>query len=217
MAALRVYLALALVADYETREVSISWSTLQEHTGLSRPMVLKGIETAEKTGLISIDRSGHRHSYRLLRESEDETGFTQVPLHELRNALPGMPTRGFHALDALKAYITLLTVRGRNSDRAAIGHQKIWYRTGIQPGRIRFAIDVLIERHLVHVERAAAVGVGGHPFNEYILTGFNRVLMQPTSTAATTPAAARPGAVLVQPNHSILMPSPPLAKGESPF
>ena len=217
MAALRVYLALALVAEFETREASISWSTLQEQTGLSRPMVLKGIETAAQTGLISIDKSGHRHSYRLLRESEDEIAFTQVPLLELRKALPGMPTRGFHALDALKAYITLLTVRGRNSDRAAIGHQKIWVRTGIQPGRIRSAIDVLIDRHLVHVESAEAVGVGGHPFNEYVLIGFNnRAPVQPTSTAATTPAAQL-GAARVQPNSSILMPSPPLAKGESPF
>lgn len=189
MAALRVYLALALVADFDTREASISWSDLQEQTGLSRPMVLKGIAAAEKAELISIDKSSHRHSYRLLRESDDEIAFIQVPLLELRSALPSFPARGFHALDTLKLYITLLAVRFRNSDKAVISHKKIWLRTGIQPGRVRAAIDVLIERHLIHVQRAESIGVGGHPYNEYILLGFNiRPAVQTLPSATTTPA-----------------------------
>src|SRR5579872_5563757 len=71
MAGLRVYLALALAANFDTREASLSWSALQRQTGLSRPMVMKGLAAAEKAELIAVDKSGHRHSYRLLRRSED--------------------------------------------------------------------------------------------------------------------------------------------------
>jgi hypothetical protein len=218
MAALRVYLALALVADFDAREASVSWSTMQEQTGLSRPMVLKGIETAEKTGLISVDKSSHRHSYHLLRQADEEVAFTQVPLLELRKALPEMPTRGFHALDALKLYITLLTVRFRNSDRAAIGHKKIWVRTGIQLGRIRAAADVLIDRHLIHVESADPMGVGGHPYNEYLLIGFsNRSPVQSSAPAAAAVTAPSGPPVLVKPAPEFLMPWNTSHSDDSPF
>jgi hypothetical protein len=199
MAALRVYLALALAADFDTREAFLSWSVLQERTGLSRPMVMKGIAAAEKAGLISIDTSGHRHSYRLLKKLDDEVPFTQVPLFELAGALPKLPTRGYHALDALKVYITLLTVRGRNSDRAAISHKKMQLRTGVQPGRIRSAIDVLVNHRLVHVERSESSEVGGHPHNEYLLLGFgNRSPVQPSPAPTTPPVvvASHPGFLL---------------------
>jgi len=173
MAALRVYLALALAANFDTREASLSWSTLQRQTGLSRPMVMKGLAAAEKAGLIRVDKSGHRHSYRLLRRSEDEIAFTQVPVLELRKALPKLPTRGFHALDALKVYITLLTVRFRNSGTAAISYHKLQVRTGIQPGRIRAAIDVLVNHRLVHVQMSQSDEDGTIPHNEYWLLGFS--------------------------------------------
>jgi hypothetical protein len=209
MAALRVYLALALVADFETREASLSWSALQEQTGLSRPMVKKGIAAAEKAELISIDTSGHRHSYRLLRESDDEIAFTQVPLLELRKALPKLPTRGYHALDALKVYITLLTVRGRNSDRAAISHKKMQVRTGVQPGRIRSAIDVLVNHRLLHVESSESDEDGSHPYNLYWLLGFsNRQLTEPAPTSMDLPFTE------VTPNSNTL--APPPIKGPPP-
>jgi hypothetical protein len=188
MAALRVYLALALVADFDTREASLSWTALQERTGLSRPMVKKGIAAAGKAGLISIDTSGHRHAYHLLKESDDAIGFTQVPLFELRKALPYLPARGFHALDALKVYITLLTVKQRNSDRAVISHKKIQVRTGVQPGRIRSAIDVLVNHRLIHVQSAESDEGGGHPHNEYVLLGFsNRPPTGPAPTSVAVP------------------------------
>jgi len=188
MAALRVYLALALVADFDTRDASLSWSALEERTGLSRPMVKKGIAAAEKAGLISIDTSGHRHSYRLLKQSDDEITFTQLPLIEVRKALPNLPTRGFHALDALKVYMTLLTVRGRNSDTAAISHKKIQVRTGVQPGRIRSAIDVLVNHRLIHVERSESDEGEGHSYNVYLLLGFsNWAPTEPATSLATRP------------------------------
>lgn len=207
MAALRIYLALALVADFDTREASVSWSALQQWTGLSRPMVKKGLAAAEKAGLISIDTSTHKHSYRLLKQSDDEISFTQVPLLELRKALPKLPTRGYHALDALKVYITLLTVRGRNSDRAVISHKKIQVRTGVQPARIRSAIDALVNHRLAHVQSSEADEGSGHPHNEYLLLGFgNRPPTGPTPTSMTVTEVTPNLAILGGPSSSDDMP-----------
>jgi hypothetical protein len=171
MAALRVYLALALVADFDTRVASLSWTAFERMTGLSRPMVKIGITTAEKAGLIAIDTSSHTHSYRLITQPDDTT-FTQVPLLQLKGSLPKLPTRGFHALDALKVYMTLLTVRLRNSDRAAISHTKIVTWSGVQPRRVRAGIDVLINHHLVHVVSAESKETS-YSYNEYQLLGFS--------------------------------------------
>lgn len=202
MAALRVYLAIALESDFDTRIATISWSALEKSTGLSRPMVKKGIVTAEKAGLIAVDKSGHTHSYRQLAQT-DEIAFTQVPFFDLKSALPKLPTRGFHALDALKVYLTLLTVRLRNSELAVISHKKIQIRSGIQPGRIRAAIDVLINHRLIHVITVDAMETGSHRHNEYHLIGFKTAQPTPPSSSAAQVIATPP--VAVRPNPSFLL------------
>jgi hypothetical protein len=62
MSALRVYLGIALVSDYSTRIGAPSWDDLETLTGLSRPMVRRGLHAAEAAGLIAIDSSGDGHS-----------------------------------------------------------------------------------------------------------------------------------------------------------
>jgi hypothetical protein len=208
MSALRIYLAFALVADYTTRNAAISWTKLQALTGLSRPMVTKGITTAKEMGLIDIDTSGHTHSYALLSK-EDDVAFTQVPM-TLKDTLSQLPTRGFHALDALKVYMTLLTVRRRHSDISAISHRKIVTWTGIQPRRIRAAVDVLINHNLVHVMSAESDGIG-HPHNEYRLLGFS----QGSAVASTTAIVPPSPPVIVAPSPSFL--SVPIPGEDIPF
>jgi hypothetical protein len=211
MAALRVYLALALVADFSSRTASISWTALQQLTGLSRPMVMKGIATATGAGLIEVDTSHRMHSYRLLGR-DNEASFTKVPL-SLSSTLSQLPARGFHALDALKVYMTLLTVRGRDSQSAVISHKKIAAWSGVQARRVRAAIDVLINHHLVHVTSVESATTG-HPHNEYHLLGFSNARAVPSSSST----ADAPFAVPVIPRPSFLQPGaasdPPK---ESPF
>lgn len=186
MAAIRIYLALALESDFTTRVAAVSWTALQSITGLSRPMITRGIETAEEAGVIEVDRSSGTHSYRLLRRG-DEIAFTKIPAAQLRSALPHLPTRGFHALDALKVYVALLTVRARDSDKASIGHKKLATRSGVQPRRVRAAIDVLINHRLIHVMREESTEVG-HPYNEYLLLGFRGSEAPATSSSPETSA-----------------------------
>jgi hypothetical protein len=165
--------------------------------------VTRGISVAEGVGLIGVDRSGGTHSYRLLRRG-DEISFTKIPAAQLRSALPHLPTRGFHALDALKVYAALLTVRDRNSDKAFIGHRKLATRSGVQPRRLRAAIDVLINHRLVHVIREESTEVG-HPYNEYQLLGFrgNQEATSPSSEITSRDlATATPAPTFLNPLKS---------------
>lgn len=211
MAAIRIYLALALESDFSTRVSAVSWTTLQAITGLSRPMITRGIAAAEEAGLIVVDRASGTHSYRLLRRG-DETTFTKVPAAQLRGALPHLPTRGFHALDALKVYVALLTVRARNLDKAFIGHKKLATRSGVQPRRVRAAIDVLINHRLVHVMQSESTEAG-HPYNEYQLLGFRGA---EATAISSSPEVASPNVITVAPAPSFLN-LPGSASDDVPF
>jgi len=179
MAALKIYLAVALTADYRTRRAEVSWSELSELSGLSRPMLKRGIDSAQQSGILEVTSNGYRHSY-CLTSAADQLGFAKLPKNRLRLVLPKLPGRGYIALDALKIYIALLTVRPRDRFVVPITHKHLINWTAIQPTRIRPAIDVLTNHRLIHVTKAEAVDVG-HPHNEYNLLGFN------STTAAANP------------------------------
>lgn len=177
MAALKVYLAVALGSGWESRETTVSLSQLEEATGLSRPMVVKGVHAAIQAGLLNADKSAHTHRYTMACEPNADitqvVPFAKVPRARLAAALPKMPARGGHALDSLKLYIALVTVRQRSAFHAQIGHRKIVEWTGIKPNRVRAAIDVLINHGLVHVVIAEGAKAG-HPYNHFQLLGFTR-------------------------------------------
>lgn len=171
MAALRVYLALALRADFNDRLVSISLTDLQTLTGLSRPMVTKGIATAVSTSLITVDATGYRHTYRL-RDHEGDPAFAKIPTARLCTALPKLPTRGFHALDALKVYLALVLVRPRDSFTVPISVRNLADRSHVQPRRVRPAIDVLLNHRLIRIVELGSEG-SGQPHHAYRLLGFD--------------------------------------------
>jgi len=197
MAALRVYLALALRADFNDRTASVSLTELQTLTGLSRPMVTKGIAKAASTELVAVDNSGYRHSYRLLGQ-EDDTAFAKIPKSRLRQQLPKLPTRGFHALDALKVYLALVLVRPRDSFTLPISVRLLAARSGVQPRRVRAAIDVLINHRLVRlVEVDGESGAHGH--HAYRLLGFD--VSDAADEVSETTHVANRGSRLAEPGY----------------
>jgi DNA-binding transcriptional ArsR family regulator len=172
MAALRIYLALALLVDFNSRSVTSSWTDLQTATGLSRPMLPKGLQVLEVLGLIDVARTGRRHTYRLV-QLPDQRAFAKVPSVQLREALPEITTRGYLALNALKIYIVLLCLLPRDASfRVKISHKTLVEWTGIQPNRIRAALDVLINHDLLHINKSESAG---HHHNEYQLRGFRKL------------------------------------------
>lgn len=186
MAALRVYLALALKSDFKTKFASISWTDLEELTGLSRPTISRGIRRAAEFGLIKVDDSGHRHGYTLLGSTPAEGGvipFARIPTVRLKAVLARLPARGRQALNCLKIYIALVTVRPRNTITVSMSHKKLVEWTGMQPREVRAAIDVLINHNLVHLGRTEFMSTAGHPYNEYFLLGLSQSDEQSSKTS----------------------------------
>lgn len=175
MSALRIYLALAMKVDFWSRTLAISWSGLQDLTGLSRPVITRGIHALENAGLVRVDRNHHRHAYELLRSPDDpkDEGFSKVPLRALEKALPQITPRGHIALETLKLYIVLLRLAPRDhSFIVPITHRKLLGWTGMQPNRIRAAADVLVNHHLIHINKVEGGAETNHRHNEYHLLGF---------------------------------------------
>ncbi|QSX78113.1 hypothetical protein [Agrilutibacter solisilvae] len=171
IAALKVYLAIALSADELFAKVQVSLTQLEVLTGLSRPMVIAGIRALEELGALGVDRHGYRSTYRLI-ESEDRKQFSKLPRDIVRARLKNVPNGSAEALAALKVYLTLLTVRQRNSHLAPVSHRRIQAYTGIRPATIAKGTSILIEHGLVrHSNRPSFTGPDGHPVNNYYVIG----------------------------------------------
>lgn len=191
VAALRTYLALAVLVDFHTRHVAVSISDLEAITGMSRPMVVAGTRVLEgitahqgvpkspttadlsapMLPVVQVHRSGKTTAFTLLRDHS--SAFAKVPRDLLRRELRGLPTRGTSALNAVKLYLALLSVRPNTSDRLPISHDKLVEYTGIRPDRLRSAIDVLFEHRLIRLEQIDAEDPKrpGHRRNVYYLLG----------------------------------------------
>ena len=171
IAGLKVYLAMAAFADYETGIAVLSVTQLQEITGLSRPMVTKGIRELEDFGLLSVDRSGYRSVYQLVEKAGD-THWLKVPANTIQNKLRNLPNSGATALAALKLYVVLLTVRQRGSHEAQISHTKIQARTSIRPSLIAKGMSHLISHEVARFSNAPSFkDAAGHRTNVYYLIG----------------------------------------------
>jgi DNA-binding transcriptional ArsR family regulator len=135
-------------------------------------MVAKGIRRAEAADILAVDRSPKRHAYQLVQRKGKQ--FSKIPTDHLKAILPELPTRGITALNALKIYCTLVSVRVNGTPLAKITHARIVERTSIQPRHVRSALDVLYSHNLVHLSPTESIGTG-HPSNVYFLRGLSGV------------------------------------------
>lgn len=154
IAALKCLLALSLRLEFHTLLVEkLSITNIEDLTGLSRPMVLKGLKHLESIKLIEIIKENHTHSYRLSKNLEDE-GWAKVPYKQVISVLPLLSNRGPVALDTLKTYIYLLSRRPNKSITVSIPYEVILKYTNGQRSNLRKAIDILISHALIKCDKA---------------------------------------------------------------
>jgi hypothetical protein len=171
IAALKVYLAIAISADELFSEVRTSITQLQVLTGMSRPMLISGIRSLDEIGTLAVDRSGYRSAYKLV-QAEGQTHFSKLPRDTVRARLRNLPNATAEALAALKVYLTLLTVRQRNSHLAPISHRRLQAYTAIRPSVIAKGTSILIEHGLVrHSNKEMYRNAEGYLVNTYYLVG----------------------------------------------
>jgi hypothetical protein len=148
---MKCLLAFSVLIDFHTRDVDVSITGLESITGLSRPMVIKGIAKLENLKVIQIDKSNYRHGYKLQGRPND-IGWAKVPVGLMRRQLKGISNRGIAPFVALKIYITLLGLRPNNAVNVKISHDKIREYTKVQGNQIRAGLDVLFSCSIIHLQ-----------------------------------------------------------------
>lgn len=169
IAALKLYLAIALLVDFNTRAATLTYDELIEWTNLSRPMLRPGLTVLEETGVLRIVRE-YRHRYEQVTLIDDPR-FMKIPKARARKALRSLPNRGASVLAALKIYLTLLHVRDSRGIAATISHEKMQDYTGVRPNKIRSGVDHLVAHDLVHVRQNDERSTPGRPVHTYDLRG----------------------------------------------
>lgn len=150
IAALKCVFGLSTAVDFHTRKAKLSLSDLEKLTGLSRPMVIRGLKTLEELKIVKIGKDGHVHEYELTVLNTDEN-WGKVPYDRVLKQLPTMPNRGAIPLTALKIYFLLIALRPNKYETVSIGYDTIEQYLGCQRAHIRPALDILYTHTLISV------------------------------------------------------------------
>lgn len=150
IAALKCLLAISLGIDFWSRKVRLSLSDLEKATGLSRPMVIRGLKVLEGLEIVSVGKESHVHEYELtVREGDDK--WAKVPFDRMKKQLPTLPNRGAIPLTALKIYLLLIAIRPNESATIPIRYDLIEEYLKCRRAHIRPALDILYSHMLVGI------------------------------------------------------------------
>ena len=152
IATLKCLFALGLKNNFKTKEVSLSLQQLRDLTGLSKPMVIKGIRRLIELGIVlklEQDKTNIVNKYKLVFK---ERRFTKIPYVHLLDQLPNFPNKGVYVLTALKIYLILLQVRENNSKKVTISYYR-FSSYGINRKYVCKALEILITNDLISIHR----------------------------------------------------------------
>jgi hypothetical protein len=157
-AALMVLMAMSHVTDKDTGALEVTYSQLEEVTGLSRAKVAAGIKILTDRQLILKDPD-RRSGYKLANFGEIPWAMFPVRGHyQSGNRIEGLKTftlRKRAELDALKLYFLIASRRDSKRNHALLSYDKISEYSGIQRNDISYAKTLLIGHRLIHVENVA--------------------------------------------------------------
>ncbi|TOM29999.1 replication protein [Vibrio parahaemolyticus] len=147
---MKCLLAMSVLIDFYTKDIDASITDFEKITGLSRPMVIKGISRLQNLGIIEVDKTNYRNNYKFVVKADDSR-WAKVPLNITRKKLSQISNRGTAPFVALKVYITLLSLRRNEEVNIKLTHEKIREYTRVQPNQIRAGLDVLFSYSLLHL------------------------------------------------------------------
>lgn len=173
IAGLKCIIAIAHNVNFYTLEAELSYDALGKATGLSRPMISKGLSLIENCGIVKIERL-YRNKYTLL-ECDDDDKWAKIPLDFLKKELSSIPNRGRVTLFALKFYLQLLADRPNKSTIMYMTYGTIRDKVGTQQRDIKPSIDMLFIHNLISVAKSEDQVLGGgkvaYKKNEYTIRG----------------------------------------------
>lgn len=172
LAALKCLIAMSRHSDFYSRLAVISLTDLQSLTGLSRPMVIKGIRFLESRSFVKRSLEGFTTTYFVdVKVLLSDNKWAKLPFDMVGKALPFLPNRGSGGLAALKIYLYLASIRPNNDQVIYAKYETIRQGTNIQQKHVRIGLDLLIEHNLLRVSRVN--GDGELRRNEYQITGID--------------------------------------------
>lgn len=182
IAALMLYIAICHNAKDKTEHVyeetgtcRLSYDRLALITGLSRPIISKGLSILEKLRLIEADRETKPTLYRVVGYNPHKY-WAKLPKRYLYNKEGSIPVfHEFHLrkkneLGALKMYLLIASFRDNKTGLTRIAYDKIADYTGMQSPDIKQAISLLLNHNLISLERQTYDEVGKRR-NIYTLKG----------------------------------------------
>jgi len=150
IAALKCLIAITHKVNFHDLNSLISFSQLEDATGLSRPMVSKGVSRLVSNRIITIKNDGYRNVYVLTDNVHEYTNWAKIPHKYLKEALPEISNRGRVTLYALKIYLYLLAIRPNDSAVIFCNYDTFEEKLGLQRKYIRSALDILFNHGLLH-------------------------------------------------------------------
>ncbi|MGQ0770729.1 hypothetical protein ACT43C_16515 [Acinetobacter baumannii] len=173
IAAIKCLLGLGLTINFYSKSCATTITELEKLTGLSRPMVVKGLQHLQDYELIEKDVLVRNKAtvYKLIFWEDKK--FSKTPKKWLLSYLSLFPNRGIEALTALKLYLVLLVTRPNHLKEVEISYNGL-NRYHINPKHLKKAIDLLIVSSLISVARELNIRGDGSYYlnsNKYTILG----------------------------------------------
>lgn len=185
IAALKLYIALCLKANYSKKEtlpatgcVKRSISQLCSLTRLSRPMVVRGLRLLREWDVIEV-LGGRPETYHI-KEYETARYWTKLPAGYLYGAdhsaevrrITAMSNRSVQTLRALQLYLYIAAIRDKTTGMATVTYKQIAHVLGVGRTTVSGAISTLVAHNLLTVRLAEdTAGSESRPSNVYWLGG----------------------------------------------
>lgn len=150
IAALKCVIAISTAVDFHSRKAKLSISDLESLTGLSRPMVIRGLGVLQSFEIVKVGKVGRVHEYELTI-LDDDANWGKIPYDRVLKQLHTLPNRGAIPLTALKLYLLFIAFRNNTSETVFIGYDAIEDRLSCQRSQVRPAIDILYTHLLISV------------------------------------------------------------------
>ena len=172
-------MTLTVVAHHANEENGIARLTYDElcsATGLSRAKLSNGLDVLERIGVVNRTPEG-RSTYEL-SNFDPRAGWAKLPAKCMYSserilAFDDFRLRQATELNALKLFFLFVARRGRDTNMANIGFDKIEDYTGIERPKIKAATSLLAAHSLVYIEhlprQTNEIGV----FNAYRIVGLD--------------------------------------------
>jgi len=190
--ALMIFMALSFFSEPEdedelifsesepNRIVSLTYTSLQELTGLSRKLIREGILVLESLDVLSYRRDGNKNIYILKNKRMQKGGWSKLPVRSLLSKdrksitpLHLLDLRSKSSLHALKIFYYLVASRFNERPYVEASYSKLSNELHLSNSDIKKAITILCTIDLIdHVKKEQSNNGPMKEPNKYFLSGY---------------------------------------------